>query len=115
MRQYTNGTSRLFVIITLISVKVVILLLSELYKSEITTIAIRFFRHYSCKIHIYFENCDWQNSTFGVQAVQAGAEPSSIEIVDIEDVPLAYLPGNATRVRVKAAGDLKYQSEVAIH
>ncbi|MBD7936418.1 hydantoinase/oxoprolinase family protein [Cytobacillus sp. Sa5YUA1] len=49
------------------------------------------------------------------EAVQAGAEPSSIEIVDIEDVPLAYLPGNATRVRVKAAGDLKYQSEVAIH
>ncbi|ASV69744.1 hypothetical protein CKF48_22000 [Cytobacillus kochii] len=66
MRQYTNGKSRLFVIITLISVKVVILLLSELYKSEITTIAIRFFRHYSCKIHIYFENCDRENSTFSV-------------------------------------------------
>jgi N-methylhydantoinase A/oxoprolinase/acetone carboxylase beta subunit len=40
------------------------------------------------------------------EAVEAGADPGSCEIVDIEDVPLAYLPGNATRVRVKAAGDL---------
>ena len=29
-----------------------------------------------------------------------------VKIVDVEDVPLAYLPGNATRVRVKAVGDL---------
>ncbi len=39
-------------------------------------------------------------------AVSAGARRDSIEIVDVEDVPLAYLPGNATRVRVKAVGDL---------
>jgi len=39
-------------------------------------------------------------------AVAAGALLSSIEIVDVEDVPLAYLPGNATRVRVKAVGEL---------
>jgi len=39
-------------------------------------------------------------------AVSAGALRSSIEIVDVEDVPLAYLPGNATRVRVKAVGEL---------
>lgn len=39
-------------------------------------------------------------------AVAAGADRSSIEIVDVEDVPLAYLPGNATRVRVKAVGNL---------
>ena len=36
----------------------------------------------------------------------AGAARDSIEIVDVEDVPLAYLPGNATRVRVKAVGEL---------
>jgi hypothetical protein len=30
----------------------------------------------------------------------------TVEIVDVEDVPLAYLPGNATRVRVKAVGEL---------
>ena len=40
-------------------------------------------------------------------AIEAGAEPDSIEIVDIEDVPLAYLPGNVTRVHVKAAGNLR--------
>jgi N-methylhydantoinase A/oxoprolinase/acetone carboxylase beta subunit len=40
------------------------------------------------------------------EAIKAGADPEKITIVDIEDVPLAYLPGNATRVRVKAAGPL---------
>ncbi|KQL35424.1 hydantoinase subunit beta [Bacillus sp. FJAT-25509] len=40
------------------------------------------------------------------EAIKAGADPNNLVIVDIEDVPLAYLPGNATRVRVKAAGDL---------
>lgn len=39
-------------------------------------------------------------------AIAAGARPDTIEIVDVEDVPLAYLPGNATRVRVKAVGEL---------
>jgi N-methylhydantoinase A/oxoprolinase/acetone carboxylase beta subunit len=40
------------------------------------------------------------------KAVAAGADASTIQIVDVEDVPLAYLPGNATRIRVKAVGDL---------
>ena len=40
------------------------------------------------------------------KAVEAGAKKDTVEIVDVEDVPLAYLPGNATRVRVKAVGDL---------
>lgn len=40
------------------------------------------------------------------RAVAAGADPASVTIVDVEDVPLAYLPGNATRIRVKAVGDL---------
>jgi N-methylhydantoinase A/oxoprolinase/acetone carboxylase beta subunit len=39
-------------------------------------------------------------------AVEAGARQDTVEIVDVEDVPLAYLPGNATRVRVKAVGEL---------
>jgi N-methylhydantoinase A/oxoprolinase/acetone carboxylase beta subunit len=39
-------------------------------------------------------------------AVSAGARGDSIEVVDVEDVPLAYLPGNATRVHVKVVGDL---------
>jgi N-methylhydantoinase A/oxoprolinase/acetone carboxylase beta subunit len=40
------------------------------------------------------------------RAVAAGASPESVEIVDVEEVPLAYLPGNATRIMVKAVGDL---------
>jgi len=41
------------------------------------------------------------------EAVRAGARPDSVEVVDIDEVFLAYLPSNAVRIRVKAAGDLK--------
>ena len=40
-------------------------------------------------------------------AVEAGAIPETVEIIEVEDVPLAYYPGNTNRVKVKAAGDLK--------
>lgn len=40
------------------------------------------------------------------RAVSAGAKADTVEIVDVEEVPLAYLPGNATRIMVKAVGDL---------
>lgn len=40
------------------------------------------------------------------KAIAAGARPESIELLDQEDVPLAYLPGNATRIRLKVVGDL---------
>lgn len=40
------------------------------------------------------------------RAVAAGADSASVEIVEVEEVPLAYLPGNATRIMVKAVGDL---------
>jgi len=39
-------------------------------------------------------------------AVKAGADPEQIEIIDVEDTPLAYYPGNTCRVKVKAAGNL---------
>ena len=35
-----------------------------------------------------------------------GAVPESVEIVEVEEIPLSYLPGNATRIRVKAVGTL---------
>jgi len=38
------------------------------------------------------------------EAIKAGADPSTVEIVDVDEIPLAYLPGNAIRIRVKAAG-----------
>jgi N-methylhydantoinase A/oxoprolinase/acetone carboxylase beta subunit len=38
------------------------------------------------------------------RAVAAGADEASLATVDVEDMPLAYLPGNALRVRVRVAG-----------
>lgn len=40
------------------------------------------------------------------RAVQAGALPASIVTLDTEDIPIAYLPGNARRVRVRVVGDI---------
>ena len=39
-------------------------------------------------------------------AVEAGAAAETLETVDIEEIPLAYLPGNALRVHVRVVGDL---------
>lgn len=36
----------------------------------------------------------------------AGADPATIQTIEIEDMPLAYLPGNALRVRVRVAGEM---------
>lgn len=41
------------------------------------------------------------------KAVTAGANKDSVEIINIETVPLAYLPGNSAQVKVKAVGDLQ--------
>jgi N-methylhydantoinase A/oxoprolinase/acetone carboxylase beta subunit len=40
------------------------------------------------------------------EAVNAGADPATVEIVEVHEVPLAYLPNRATRIRVRASGDL---------
>lgn len=40
------------------------------------------------------------------EAVRAGADLDSVEIISFEDIPLAYIPGNATKIKVKAAGIL---------
>lgn len=41
------------------------------------------------------------------RAVAAGADAETLETVDIEDMPLAYRPGNALRVRVRVAGEMR--------
>lgn len=40
------------------------------------------------------------------RAVRAGASPASITLVDQEDIPIAYLPGNSLRVRARVVGDI---------
>ena len=39
-------------------------------------------------------------------AVNAGAKENTVEVVELEEIPLAYLPSNAVRVRAKAVGEL---------
>ncbi len=41
------------------------------------------------------------------KAVAAGAVESTVRIVEVDDVPLPYIPGNATRIKVKAVGELE--------
>ncbi|WP_327104016.1 hydantoinase/oxoprolinase family protein [Nonomuraea glycinis] len=40
------------------------------------------------------------------RAVAAGAARDTVDVVEIDEVHVGYLPGNAVRVRVKAVGDL---------
>ena len=39
-------------------------------------------------------------------AARAGATEASIEVIEVEQIPISYLPGNPSRLRVKAVGDL---------
>lgn len=40
------------------------------------------------------------------QAIVAGADPRTVELVELEEIPLAYLTTPAVRIRAKAAGAL---------
>ena len=46
------------------------------------------------------------------KAVEAGAAAEQVRTVEVEDFPLAYLPGNALRVRVRVVGPLSGAEEV---
>lgn len=39
-------------------------------------------------------------------AEAAGADPATVRVMEVEETPVAYMPGNAMRVRAKAVGDL---------
>jgi N-methylhydantoinase A/oxoprolinase/acetone carboxylase beta subunit len=41
------------------------------------------------------------------EAVKAGADEATTAVVEVEELPLAYLPANTVRFKVKAVGDLK--------
>jgi N-methylhydantoinase A/oxoprolinase/acetone carboxylase beta subunit len=40
------------------------------------------------------------------KAIASGAVSETIQVIEREDVPLAYLPGNATRIHVKVVGEM---------
>jgi N-methylhydantoinase A/oxoprolinase/acetone carboxylase beta subunit len=45
------------------------------------------------------------------RAVAAGADRATLQTIEIEDIPVAYLPGNSVRVRVRVAGDIAATEE----
>jgi len=42
-------------------------------------------------------------------ALEAGALADTVEITEIDEIPLAYVPGGSVRLRVKAVGDLSFE------
>ena len=40
------------------------------------------------------------------RAIARGAAPKTVEIVEIDEIPVTYLPGDASRIRVRAVGEL---------
>lgn len=40
------------------------------------------------------------------KAIRSGAVAATLETIEREDIPLAYLPGNATRIHVKVVGEM---------
>ena len=40
------------------------------------------------------------------RALRAGADAASLSTVEVEDLPIAYLPGHSLRVRVRVVGDI---------
>jgi hypothetical protein len=44
------------------------------------------------------------------RAKAAGADAATLSVVDMEDIPIAYLPGNVRRVRVRCVGDIAARS-----
>lgn len=41
-------------------------------------------------------------------AVDAGANRETVEVIDFEETPLSYVPGNTVRLKVKTAGIFRY-------
>jgi N-methylhydantoinase A/oxoprolinase/acetone carboxylase beta subunit len=44
------------------------------------------------------------------RAVSGGADAATLQVVEVEDLPIAYLPGNSLRVRVRVVGDISKQA-----
>jgi N-methylhydantoinase A/oxoprolinase/acetone carboxylase beta subunit len=59
-----------------------------------------------------FQNCTREDAIGGARqiaeerAVRNGANRATLTVIEVEDLPLAYLPGNSLRVRVRVAGEI---------
>lgn len=56
---------------------------------------------------------DWGEALARARAKDSGADPASVSIMEREDIPVSYLPGNARRVRVRAIGSISQQHLLA--
>jgi N-methylhydantoinase A/oxoprolinase/acetone carboxylase beta subunit len=45
------------------------------------------------------------------RAIEAGADIETLEVLELEELPLAYMPGGAVRIRVKVAGELAARAD----
>lgn len=40
------------------------------------------------------------------RVIRSGGAPATVTVVEEEDIPVSYLPGNSLRVRVRMVGDI---------
>ena len=45
------------------------------------------------------------------EAVAQGADPESVRVVELEEIPVAYVDGAMTRIRAKVVGELRRSSD----
>ncbi len=60
----------------------------------------------SGEINRIYQDLPRAEAAAAARAVEAGADPQSIQVVDREDIPMAYMPDNTLRVRLKVVGGL---------
>ena len=41
------------------------------------------------------------------KAINSGADKETLEVIEQEDLPLSYLPGNSLRVKIRIVGNIK--------
>ncbi len=41
------------------------------------------------------------------KVIAAGADPATIDVAEVEEIAMPYLPGNAVKIRVKVVGKLR--------
>lgn len=46
-------------------------------------------------------------------AIQAGADPHSVQVLSVQNIPLAYVPSQAVRIKAKAIGRLPMEKSMA--
>lgn len=46
------------------------------------------------------------------RTIQAGADPETVTIVDLDEIPVPYLPSNIVRIKAKASGELESEKSL---